>query len=71
MNCQKCGSPLVPGDKFCKTCGAATEAMPEQNTMLGDTLWMFVSVLAMTGIRIGGMCMFVHLCVCVLSKILV
>lgn len=33
MNCQKCGSPLVPGDKFCKTCGAAAETMPEQNMM--------------------------------------
>ena len=36
MNCQKCGSPLVPGDKFCKTCGSAIEAMPEQNLMMGQ-----------------------------------
>ena len=37
MNCQTCGSPLVPGDKFCKTCGAAIGgAMPEQNTMMGQ-----------------------------------
>ncbi len=36
MNCQKCGSPLVPGDKFCKTCGSAIEVMPEQNLMMGQ-----------------------------------
>ena len=36
MNCQKCGSPLVPGDKFCKTCGSAVNAMPEQNMMMGQ-----------------------------------
>ena len=36
MNCQKCGSPLVPGDKFCKTCGSAIDAMPEQNAMMGQ-----------------------------------
>ncbi len=36
MNCQKCGSPLIPGDKFCKTCGAAATAMPEQNVMMGQ-----------------------------------
>lgn len=36
MNCQKCGSPLVPGDKFCKTCGSAINAMPEQNAMMGQ-----------------------------------
>ena len=36
MNCQKCGSPLVPGDKFCKTCGSAIDAMPEQNAMVGQ-----------------------------------
>ena len=31
MNCQKCGSPLVPGDKFCNTCG--TQVMQEQPVM--------------------------------------
>lgn len=25
MNCQKCGSPLVPGDKFCTTCGTQVQ----------------------------------------------
>ena len=34
MNCQKCGSPLVPGDKFCKTCGTAVQQeQPMMNQM--------------------------------------
>ena len=31
MNCQKCGSPLVPGDKFCNTCG--TQVIQDQPVM--------------------------------------
>lgn len=34
MNCQKCGSPLIPGDKFCKTCGSAVQQeQPMMNQM--------------------------------------
>ena len=27
-NCQKCGSPVTPGKKFCESCGAKIEASP-------------------------------------------
>jgi hypothetical protein len=28
QNCPKCGSPVVPGMKFCESCGAKVEALP-------------------------------------------
>lgn len=35
MYCKKCGYKIDPGDKFCKGCGAVTEA--ERNTMNTNT----------------------------------
>ena len=31
MNCQKCGSPLTPEDKFCKTCGTQVQTIEQSN----------------------------------------
>ena len=36
MNCQKCGSPIIPGDKFCKTCGTAVAVQEVAQPMMAQ-----------------------------------